>query len=282
MEIRHATHPRDFAAYGPDRVREQFLVQSLFRDGEITTVYTHHDRMVIGGAVPTPGAPLTLDAPDPLRAEYFCQRRELAVVGISGSAEVTVDGTTYPVGPRDILYVGRGARDITFAAGPAGSATDGAAPVLYLVSAPAHAEYPTALVPVGESLTTEAGDQAHGNLRTVHKHIHLDGVRSCQLVVGITAPQDGNVWNSMPCHLHDRRTEIYLYFDLPATERVIHVMGEPQATRSLVVADREAVISPSWSVHFGSGSTNYAFVWAMAGENQEFTDMDQIAVADLR
>lgn len=276
MKIRHATHPDDIAGFDTRALRERFVADDLFVPGTVSTHYSHHDRMVIGGALPRPGETLVLPSYDPLRSEYFCQRRELAVVAVGSGGTVTVDGERFELANRDVLYVGRGSRDITFTA-PEGE-SDAA---FYLASALAHVSLPTTLVPLAEADASRAGSTETANLRTVYKHIHAGGVPSAQLVLGITALDPGSVWNSMPPHLHDRRTEIYLYMDLPAEARVQHVMGEPDRTRGITLADREAVISPSWSVHFGSGTQNYAFVWVMAGENQEFTDMDQVAVTEL-
>ncbi|MRX44633.1 MULTISPECIES: 5-dehydro-4-deoxy-D-glucuronate isomerase [Agromyces] len=275
MQIRHASHPDDVAALSKAALRERFVADALFVPGEQVLVYTHEDRMVIGGVMPIPGAPIELEAPAALRSERFCDRRELAVVQIGTAGTVTVDGVEYALEHRDVLYVGQGSRSITFGATSAGEAA------FYLASALSFSGHPTTLVRLQDALTTRTGDAATANRRTVHKHIHADGVRSDQLVLGITSLEPGSVWNSMPPHTHDRRTEIYLYFGLPEGHRVQHVMGEPDDTRTLVLSDRDAVISPSWSVHFGSGTTDYAFVWVMAGENQAFTDMDQVAVTAL-
>ncbi|GAA1830423.1 5-dehydro-4-deoxy-D-glucuronate isomerase [Agromyces salentinus] len=276
MQIRHATHPDDVAGLPKAALRERFVADSLFVPGEQVLVYTHEDRMVIGGVVPLAGEPIELVAPPELRTERFCERRELAVVQIGRSGTVTVDGVEYTLEHRDVLYVGQGTRTVTFAAG-----ADGEEAAFYLASALSFRGHPTRLVRLQDANTTQTGDAATANRRTVHKHIHADGVRSDQLVLGITSLEPGSVWNSMPPHTHDRRTEVYLYFGLPEDHRIQHVMGEPHDTRTLVLSDRDAVISPSWSVHFGSGTTNYAFVWVMAGENQSFTDMDQIPVTAL-
>ncbi|MGZ0711857.1 5-dehydro-4-deoxy-D-glucuronate isomerase (plasmid) [Coraliomargarita sp. W4R53] len=274
MQIRHATHPDDFAALDIESVKSRFVVKDLFTSGTVSLVYSHHDRLVLGGAMPTPGKALTLCAPDALRAEYFCERRELAVVAVGAAGRVIVDGTTYPLANKDVLYIGRGAREVSFE-------TDEMDAAFYLASATAHTSYPTTLVPLAEALYNEAGDPATGNSRVVYKHLHEDGVRTAQLVLGITALNGGSVWNSMPPHTHDRRTEAYLYIDLPEQHRVQHFMGVTAEPRVVTVQNRDAVISPSWSMHFGAGTTNYAFVWVMAGENQSFTDMDQIAITDF-
>jgi 4-deoxy-L-threo-5-hexosulose-uronate ketol-isomerase len=274
VQNRYATHPDDYSALGPDALRERFVVGDLFIPGEVSLVHSHHDRMVLGGAHALPGVPLPLPAPDALRAEYFCERRELAIVSVGAGGDVVVDGTRYTLANKDVLYVGRGARDIVFEA-------DHDDAVFYLASATAHVTYPTAYVPLSYAATNEAGDAATGNERTVYKHLHEGGVRTAQLVLGITALKPGNVWNSMPPHTHDRRTEVYLYMDMPAEHRVQHIMGVPSDQRVMTVSDRQAVISPSWSLHFGAGTTNYSFVWVMAGENQPFDDMDQVAITGL-
>ncbi|MGX5682231.1 5-dehydro-4-deoxy-D-glucuronate isomerase [Schumannella luteola] len=274
MQIRHATHPDDLAGLDSGALKERFVLGDLFVPGEIRLVYSHHDRMVLGGVLPLPGSPIALQAPDDLRAEYFCERRELAIVANGAGGAVTVDGTRFELENKDVLYVGRGARDILFEAAGEDAA-------FFLASATAHVTYPTTLVPLSEALRTETGDKATANERTVYKHLHDEGVRTAQLVLGITALKPGSVWNSMPPHTHDRRTEVYLYMDLPEEHRIQHFMGLPAEPRSIAMSDRQAVISPSWSVHLGAGTTNYSFVWVMAGENQSFADMDQVAVTAL-
>ncbi|MBB2915027.1 4-deoxy-L-threo-5-hexosulose-uronate ketol-isomerase [Streptosporangium becharense] len=275
MKVRHATHPSELEGLDSDRLRDRFVVDDLFVEGEVSLLYSHEDRMVVGGAVPVAGRPLRLESAGPLRAEHFCERRELAVVCVGRAGHVEVDGHRYDLAHMDVLYVGRGARDVVFGAETTGDA------VFYLVSALSHAAHPTTLVPLDQAHRTEAGAQETANRRVIYKHVHADGVPSSQLVLGITVLEPGSVWNSMPPHVHDRRTEVYLYFDLPSEDRIVHMMGQPDSTRSMVLRDRQAVISPSWSVHFGVGTRNYAFVWAMAGENQSFADMDQVPVSAL-
>lgn len=274
MEIRHATHPDELARMSDDDIRQRFVISDLFTPGAIKTVYSHEDRMVLGGVYPEPGATLELENYPELRAEYFCQRRELAVTGITGSGTVIVDGDKYVLESKDVLFIARGSRTIQFE-----TAQDGTR--MFLASAVSHSEYPTTLIPAAEALTTTTGDAKHANRRVVRKHIHEEGVRSSQLVLGITSPEEGNVWNSMPPHTHDRRTEVYLYFDLGEDERLFHFMGTPGHTRHIKLRNWEAVISPAWSMHFGAGTSNYSFLWVMAGENQSFADMDQIAVHEI-
>ncbi|HEY9306877.1 MAG TPA: 5-dehydro-4-deoxy-D-glucuronate isomerase [Microbacterium sp.] len=274
MKIQHATHPDDLAGLDDDAIRSRFLEDGLFVDGQVTLTYTHHDRMILGGVALRAGESVELPVPTELRSATFCQRRELAVVSVGGSADVTVDGTSYRLVRGDVLYIGRGAGAIGFA----GSEDGGA---LFLASALAHTSFPTRLVRLADASATAAGALETANRRIIHKHLHADGVQTAQLVLGITALEPGSVWNSMPPHLHDRRTEAYLYFDLPADHRIAHYMGTPGSVRTITMKNLEAVVSPSWSLHFGTGTTNYAFVWVMAGENQDFADMDQIAVTDL-
>jgi 4-deoxy-L-threo-5-hexosulose-uronate ketol-isomerase len=276
MEQRYATSPEHVPGMGTEELRRRYLVQDLFTPGEIGTVYTHHDRMVLAGVSPTTG-PLTLGTYPEIRSEFFFEHREAGIVNVGGTGTVSVDGTEHELTTGSCLYVGRGAVDVTFASTSAGQPA-----AFYLVSAPAHTAYPTTLVPAGEGTVRELGDPLTSNRRTLNQYIHENGVQSCQVVMGVTTLHPGSMWNTLPAHTHDRRTEAYLYFDLPADARVVHILGEPTETRHLVVADREAIISPSWSVHSGVGSASYSFVWAMAGENQSFDDMDGFAIADMR
>ena len=279
MEQRYATSPDQVPSFDTAGLRSRYLVPGLFVDGQITSVLTHHDRMVLVGAVPT-SAPLDLVGAAEIRTEQFFARREAGIVNVGGPGTITVDGTTYDTGHGSCLYVGRGAQRVTFASsdpdGEAGPAR------FYVVSATAHTAYPTVFVPAGEGTVRELGDPLTSNRRTLTQYIHENGVRSCQIVMGVTTLHPGSMWNTMPAHTHDRRTEAYLYFDLAADARVVHLMGTPDETRHLLVADQEAVISPSWSVHSGVGTASYSFVWAMAGENQSFDDMDGHPITDMR
>jgi 4-deoxy-L-threo-5-hexosulose-uronate ketol-isomerase len=276
MEIRHATHPNQIPQLGTEELRDRFLVEDLFRPGTVRAVYSHHDRMVVAGTAPTAGEPVTLPAFDPLRTPYFLDRREAGIVNVGGPGTVTVDGDVHKLDSRDCLYLGRGAREVVFSSdGPSAAR-------FYLVSTPAHTDHPTAVVRFADTEGARLGSAEGSNLRTLRRYIHADGVRSCQLVLGITVLEPGSMWNTMPCHTHDRRTEVYLYTGLPEDQRVVHLMGRPEETRNIIVADGQAVISPSWSVHTGFGTHNYAFIWAMGGENQTFEDMEPVAVAGLR
>lgn len=279
MEQRYATSPEHVPGMDTAELRSRYLVQDLFSADEINAVYTHHDRVVLVGISPVTG-PLTLGTYPEIRSDFFFAHREGGIVNVGGTGTVTVDGTTYTLAKGACLYIGRGAQDIVFASTEP-DAADGAA-AFYLVSAPAHTAYPTTLVEPGQGTVRELGDPLTSNRRTLNQYIHENGVQSCQIVMGVTTLHPGSMWNTMPAHTHDRRMEAYLYFDLPVQARVIHIMGEPTETRHLVVGNKEAIISPSWSVHSGVGSESYSFVWAMAGENQSFDDMDGFAIADMR
>jgi 4-deoxy-L-threo-5-hexosulose-uronate ketol-isomerase len=279
MEQRYATNPEQLRSFDTDELRQRYLVPELFVAGHVTAVYTHHDRIVLGGAVPA-GAQLPLPTFEELRAEFFLANRELGVVNIGAEGTITADGESYNLPNGACLYIGRGTRNVVFADTKPESDTRGAQ--FYLFSAPAHTTHPTALVLKGEGTARELGDPLTSNQRTLNQYIHANGIRSCQILMGVTQLHPGSMWNTMPAHTHDRRTECYLYFDVPADARVIHLHGSPDETRHMVVADRQAVISPSWSVHAGVGTAAYSFVWAMAGENQSFDDMDAVPITAMR
>ncbi len=276
MTQRYAIGPRETAALNTAELRENFLLENLFVADAVELVYTHYDRMVVGGAVPAAG-PLELPCPANLKADYFLERRELGILNIGAAGTVTVDGTAYELGPQDCLYVGRGAQSVMFASAEAGSPAK-----YYLLSTPAHASYPTARRTQAEATPVTMGTAETANQRTIYKYIYDEGLASCQLVMGLTRLHAGSVWNTMPAHTHDRRMEAYLYFDLPADQRVLHLMGQPQETRHLWVAEGQAILSPPWSVHAGCGTAGYTFIWGMGGENQQYTDMDAVAIPDLR
>ena len=259
-----------------EELRVGFLLESLFAEDSLDLVYVDLDRTVIGSAVPAT-APLTLPCPDELRASFFLERRELGVLNIGGEGRIDVNGQTYSLDKLDALYIGRGAASVVF------SSTDAASPAcFYLLSYPAHAAYPTTSIQAASQQPVSIGSAETANSRHISKLIHLEGARSCQLVMGVTQLDTGSVWNTMPPHTHMRRSEVYLYFDIPATDRVIHLMGPPQETRHLVIADKQVVISPGWSIHAGVGTRNYKFCWGMGGENQVYTDMDPAPVTELR
>lgn len=276
MEQRYATNPTQIPGMTTDELRTQYLVPELFTPGEVTVVYTHHDRIVLGGAVPA-GTELALTGYPEIRSDYFLEHREVGIINIGGTGTVTADGEVFTLVTGACLYLGRGIRDVVFADA---AGDDGAS--FYLFSAPAHTSYPAALVSPGEGTVRELGDQATSNRRTLNQYIHENGVASCQIVMGVTQLHPGSMWNTMPAHTHDRRTECYLYFDVPEDARVLHLLGEREETRHLVVANRQAVISPSWSLHSGVGTAAYSFIWAMAGENQAFDDMDAAPITALK
>lgn len=274
--MHYLPHPEQARRMTTEELRDAFLVGGLFQPGGIQLRVIDLDRVVLGGAVPT-DAPLALEAPEHFAAEYFCERRELGVLNIGGPGAVTVDGTRHAMANRDGVYVGRGSREVTF------ESDDAAHPArYYLISYPAHAEYPTAHVSRDEAESAELGSQAEANRRRIHRYFHLGGVRTSQLVMGFTELQEGSVWNTMPCHTHARRSEVYLYFDVDPDAVVFHFMGPPQETRSLVVRDGEVALSPGWSIHSGVGTRSYTFCWAMGGENQVYSDMQGVQMQDLR
>ncbi|MDG5787873.1 5-dehydro-4-deoxy-D-glucuronate isomerase [Evansella sp. AB-P1] len=276
MDIRHTTNPEDFKHYTTERLRKDFLIEDLFVAGKINLTYTHYDRVVVGGAIPTSEG-LLLDAGDNLRTEYFLERREVGFVNIGAKGKVVVDGEEYELNKRDCLYVGLGKKEVTLHSEDASNPAK-----FYIVSSLAHKEYPTRVLPIAEATPTKLGSDAESNNRTIYKYIHGDGIQSCQLMMGMTLLEPNNMWNTMPAHVHDRRMEAYLYFDMDEDSRVFHFMGEPSETRHLLVKNEQAILSPPWSIHSGVGTKNYTFIWAMAGENYTFTDMDFVKMEDLK
>jgi 4-deoxy-L-threo-5-hexosulose-uronate ketol-isomerase len=258
-----------------EELRSTFLLCDLFQPGKLDLVYVDLDRTIIGSAVPV-NSPLTLTCPELLKAAYFTERRELGCLNIGGSGQITVGDETFVLNHLDVLYVGRGNQNIQFESLESEKPAE-----FYLLSYPAHAVHPTRLIRSVDLPHTTLGSPETANLRDIKRAIHLKGIRSCQLVMGFTQLATGSVWNTMPPHTHNRRSEVYLYFDLPETERVVHLMGPAHETRNLVIANRQVVISPGWSIHAGVGTTNYSFCWGMGGENQEYDDMDRLTVADL-
>ena len=286
MELRTASSPKDVKYYTTERLREEFLIDDLFQPDVIKLVYSHIDRIITGSAVPVKEA-LRLTAGDELRAKYFCERRELGVINIGGAGVITIDGKEYQVGYKEGMYIGMGSKEILFASANAEQPAK-----FYLNSAPAHRTCPTVLIKpngtpeegvviVKDSNKVELGSLEESNHRTICKYILPGQVESCQLEMGMTKLEPGSVWNTMPCHTHDRRMEVYLYFDMPKDALVMHYMGEPQETRHIIMRNEQAVISPSWSIHSGCGTQAYTFIWGMVGENQDFDDMDHCAMADL-
>ena len=274
--MRYLPTPEQTMRLSPDELRAHFLVSGLFAPGEARFEMIDLDRVTLGGVVPL-DRPIPLAAPAEFASTTFTERRELGSLGVGGAGSVQVDGTVHQLGKRDMLYVGRGAHEIIFAS------VDAADPArFYLVSYPSHAEYPTVRIGAEDAEGAELGTQERANRRRLARYIHQGGARSSQLVMGVTALHDGSVWNTMPPHTHVRRTEVYLYFDLPADGVVFHLLGTPDATQHIIVRDGEVALSPSWSIHSGCGTTNYAFCWAMGGENQEFADMQGFDMSLLR
>jgi len=276
MNVLQMADPVRYRTMTTEELRKTFLIESLFTRGEIDTVYLDVDRTIVGSAVPML-APLTLAAAAELRAAYFLERRELGVLNIGGPGSVTVDGITFDMEKLDCLYVGRGSRDVAFT-----SADPNVPAQFYLLSYPAHTTHPTTRAKKAQAAAVHVGKQETLNQRTIYKYIHPEGIKSCQLVMGFTELAVGSGWNTMPPHTHTRRSEVYLYFNLDAGARVFHMMGLPEETRHLLVADKQAVVSPSWSIHAGVATSHYTFCWGMGGENQAFDDMDAVPLASLK
>ena len=276
MEIRDVANAKDVKYYTTERLREEFHIGGLFEKDAVRLVYSHFDRIVVGGLVPCKKT-LRLDAGKELAAEYFLQRRELGCINIGGKGCIVIDGEKYEMNPRDGIYVGMGHKDVRFS-----SADEEAPAKFYIASSPAHRTYPTVKIDITKAKKVPCGSTEDCNKRVINQYIHPEVMRSCQLTMGLTMLEAGSNWNTMPCHTHDRRMEVYLYLDMGAGDVVFHMMGEPQETRHIVVRNEEAVISPSWSIHSGVGTRNYSFIWAMCGENQEFNDMDMVEASQLR
>lgn len=277
MEIRYASHPREVKAFDTSRLREEFLMERLFSPDELTLYYTHVDRFIVGGAVPVKGKVKLEADPKEMGAATFLERREVGIINVGGPGTVTVDGQVYSMETKDCLYVGRGAKEVVFASDDASRPAK-----YYLNSTPAHQTYPTVKAAISEASPNHLGSLQNSNERTIYRYIHTGGIQSCQLVMGMTLLKPGSMWNTMPCHTHNRRSEVYFYFDMPEDGVVFHFMGEPHETRHLVVRNEQGVISPSWSIHSGVGTSSYTFIWGMAGENQIFEDMDAVAMQDLK
>jgi 4-deoxy-L-threo-5-hexosulose-uronate ketol-isomerase len=271
VETRHAIDPATARDFDTDALRRHFHVGGIFIPGEIRLIYTHYDRMIVGGAVPD-GAPLTLDRVAEAGTASILERREMVVVNIGGDGTVTAAGTEHAMVKGDMLYLGMGSGPVSFAG----------AGRFYILSAPAHSTHPTRLIRIAEAATVTLGSAETANARTIYQFVHPDVMTACQLVVGLTRLEPGSVWNTMPAHVHDRRMEAYLYIDLPETARAIHLMGEPAETRHLVVKNEEGAISPPWSIHAGAGTTAYTFIWAMAGDNVDYKDVEMVDMDTLR
>lgn len=276
MQARYESSPKETAGMNTAELRSNFLVETLFTPNQIHIVYSHYDRMILGGIMPKNEA-INLGNYDELKSDFFLERREIGIINVAGDGKITADGQTFNINKLDCLYVSKGTQKVVF------ESIDPNNPAKYFIlSAPAHVAYPTRLMTKEEAAPASMGTVETANQRVIYKYIHLDGIRSCQLVMGLTVLQTGSVWNTMPSHTHDRRMEAYCYFDVPENHGVLHLMGQPQETRHLWISNHQAIISPPWSVHSGCGTSNYSFIWGMAGENQSFSDMDFIPIPELR
>lgn len=276
-EIRYSLSPEAFKSYTTEDIRKEFLIPEVMQKGKITAVYSMYDRMVTMGVVPASGS---IDLPvfeDLTKAEYFLQRREMGIINVGGSGKVSVDGVDYDLANKECLYIGRGAKNIAFSSAYADSPAE-----FFINSCPAHKEYPTTKAVSADANEVNLGSKENCNERTIYQFIHEGGIKSCQLVMGFTTLAPGSIWNTFPPHTHLRRMEVYFYFDLADDQIVMHFMGDPQETRHLAIHNKQAVISPEWSIHSGAGTSNYSFIWAMAGENQAFTDMDGQELKNIR
>ena len=276
MDIRNAVHPHDFRTYGTDRLRKEFLIEEVFTDGKINMTYSHVDRIITGGASPAE-EPLLLEAGKEIGADFFLERRELGIINIGQDGLIRVDGKQYDINQRDGLYIGMSAKEVIFE-----SKNKDKPAKFYFNSAPAHTHYPTVKIDIKKAQPVKLGSLSESNERTIYKYIVPDVCQSCQLLMGMTLLEPNNIWNTMPCHIHERRMEVYFYFDMPIDGVVVHLMGQPEETRHILVRNEQAVISPSWSIHSGVGTKNYTFIWGMVGENQTFEDMDFILDETLR
>ncbi len=276
LDIRYSNHPADAKKYDTAEQRRHFLVENVFAADEILLTYSHQDRVVFGGAMPVKG-PLALQAGREFGTAFFLERRELGVINIGGPGRMVLDGAAHEMGKADGAYVGLGTKEVSFASLSAAEPAK-----FYLVSSPAHQAYPTVMVALANANPKKLGIPESSNARTIYQYVHPAVCKSCQLAMGMTILEKGSVWNTMPCHTHERRMEVYLYFDMEADTRVFHLHGQSAETRHLVVANEQAVISPSWSLHSGVGTGGYTFIWGMAGENQTFDDMDFVAMRDLK
>jgi 4-deoxy-L-threo-5-hexosulose-uronate ketol-isomerase len=280
MDIRYSVHPKDVKRYTTQELRDEFLIENLYQPDQVVAVYSHVDRMVTLGCMPVSES-VSIDKGIDVWANfgtrYFLERREIGMFNIGGAGTVTVDGTVYELGYQDCLYITMGAKEVRFAS------ADSAKPAkFYMVSAPAHRSYETKLLKLADAAKKPLGDGAASNKRVINQFIHPEVLKTCQLSMGLTVLEQGSVWNTMPAHTHERRMEVYMYFEIPENQVVFHMMGQGQETRHIVMQNEQAVISPSWSIHSGVGTGSYAFIWAMGGENQAFDDMDGIPTPELR
>ncbi len=280
MDIRYSANPKDFKNYNTDEIRDEFLIQGLYVPNEVVAVYSHVDRMVTLGCMPV-NEEVSIDKGIDIWANFgttfFLERREIGIFNIGGPGTVTADDESFPMTFKDCLYITKGTKKVTFTSDIPGNPAK-----FYMVSAPAHKACKTTFIPISAAAKRHLGSAETANERTINQFIHPDVLETCQLCMGMTVLEPGSVWNTMPCHTHERRMEIYTYFEIPQGNIVFHMMGQPSETRHIVMHNEDAVISPSWSIHCGAGTSNYSFIWAMGGENEEFDDMDEISPKDLR
>ena len=280
MDIRYAANPRDVKRYTTEELRNEFLIENLYQPDSVTAVYSHVDRMVTLGCMPvteTVSIDKGIDVWANFGTKFFLERREIGIFNIGGAGTIAVDGTIYELGYKDCLYITMGAKEVLFASKCAEKPAK-----FYMVSAPAHRSYETRLLKLADANKKPCGDAATSNKRVINQFIHPAVLKTCQLSMGMTVLESGSVWNTMPAHTHERRMEVYMYFEVPEDQVVFHMMGQGQETRHIVMKNEQAVISPSWSIHAGAGTSNYTFIWAMGGENQEFDDMDVIPITELK
>ena len=276
LDIRYAAHPDDVKHYDTATLRRHFLVASVFSADAVQLTYSHVDRIIAGGLMPVNKA-LTLEAGKEMGVDYFFERREAGIINVGGKGSITLDGERFELGTRDGLYIGKGVKEAAFESDNVDNPAK-----FYFNSAPAHQSYPHKHIQISEANPVHLGSEETSNNRTIYQYVHPEVCQSCQLVMGLTMLESGSIWNTMPCHTHERRMEVYFYFDMDDASRVIHLMGRPDETRHIMVANEQAVISPSWSIHSGAGTSNYTFIWGMVGENQTFDDMDHLSPADLK
>ena len=276
MQQRYHNSPKEVKGMNTAELREQFLIEEMMKPGKLCLTYSHYDRVIIGGAMPEADA-LPLKNVAMLKAGYFLERREMGVINVGSAGRITVDGTEYDLEKKDCLYIGKGCKDVSFSSLSADEPA-----VFYILSTSAHTAYPTRLLKAADASPMTIGSAETSNHRTVYKYIFADGIKSCQLVMGLTVLNTGSVWNTMPAHTHDRRMEAYFYFDVANGQTVFHFMGQPQETRHITVHNHQAVISPPWSIHSGCGTSNYSFIWGMGGENQDYSDMDVVNIGELK
>nr|WP_199726015.1 5-dehydro-4-deoxy-D-glucuronate isomerase [Leptotrichia sp. OH3620_COT-345] len=276
IDTRYANHPEDSKHYITEKLRENYLIETIFVANEVTLTYSHVDRIIAGGIMPV-NKTVELGITKELGTEYFLERRELGVINVGGKGKIIADGIEYVMNSRDGLYIGMETRELKFIS------DDSENPAKYYInSAPAHKKYPDVKIDIEKAKPVKLGSLENSNSRTIYQFVHPAVCQSCQLLMGMTVLEPGNVWNTMPCHTHERRMEVYFYFNMTEDTRVFHFMGEPEETRHLVVKNEQGVISPSWSIHSGAGTSSYTFIWGMAGENQEFNDMDAVKMSELK